>query len=189
MEESVLDEKMARAKKSTSLVLIFFTSLYFLLFLFSEITLTGFWTDVIVAVLLVTMNWLNVFKQGKSSKKIIFNLSIIISISATTICLGIAAKFLNPWNWGSIKTRSFCFQQIKGRLFNAYFTPVGAYSGGEGQFWISESPLYCPLIEIEIYYDRTVDWDFRNEEWDGQKIDQNEVVRAYIMEHILAEGL
>ncbi|MCZ2131369.1 MAG: hypothetical protein LC109_14030 [Bacteroidia bacterium] len=69
------------------------------------------------------------------------------------------------------------------RLFNAYFKPVGSYAGGYGQFWISETPKFFPIIEWEVYYDRTVDWDFNDDNYDGQ--DTYEVVKSYIKNKVI----
>ena len=81
--------------------------------------------------------------------------------------------------------KSFNYVKIEGRLFQAYFKPVGSYSGGEGVFWITETPKYFPLIEYRQFYDGAILWDFRSSEWDGQTVNQIEVVKSYIRSEII----
>ena len=81
--------------------------------------------------------------------------------------------------------KSFNYVNIEGRLFQAYFKPVGSYSGGEGVFWITETPKYFPLIEYRQFYDGAILWDFRSSEWDGQPVNQIEVVKSYIRSEII----
>jgi hypothetical protein len=90
-----------------------------------------------------------------------------------------------PFAWDILKLRSFYYESVDGRLFNAYFRPVGAYSGGEGNFWITESPKYFPLVEISKYYKHAILWDFRATEWEGEPINQHEIVRRYVKEEII----
>ncbi len=47
-------------------------------------------------------------------------------------------------------------------FFNAYFKSVRFYAGGYGNFWITECPKYFPLIEQEVYYKRTWDNNFKD---------------------------
>lgn len=84
--------------------------------------------------------------------------------------------------------KSFNHQEVNGRIFNAYFQPVGAYSGGEGVFWITESPKFLPFIEIEKYYNGAILWDFTWTEWDGEPCNQTEIVRNYIQTEVVGNG-
>jgi hypothetical protein len=95
----------------------------------------------------------------------------------------------DPFSIDKIKTRSFCFQLVNGRLFNAYFKPVGAYSGGYGNFWITESPVYLPFIERRIYFERAVHHDFNDDSFDGLPIDNYKVVRSYIQDKVIDKDL
>ena len=110
---------------------------------------------------------------------------MIISLQAMFVFAIFIFYAINPFLWHTFKVTSFCYQKVEGRVFNAYFRPVGAFAGGEGNFWITESPKYFPIIEKEIYYDRTVLWNFSVTEYDGQIVDQNEVVKLYIIEEII----
>lgn len=94
-------------------------------------------------------------------------------------------NFTNPFALDTFKLRSFYYQSVDGRLFNAYFKPVGAYSGGEGNFWITEVPKFFPIIEKRVYYDRTVLWNFNNDTFDGQPVDNYKVVKQYIKDEVI----
>ncbi len=85
----------------------------------------------------------------------------------------------------TFKLRSFYFIKTDNRLFNAYFKPVGAYSGGYGNFTITESPRYFPIIESPVYYDRTVHHDFSEDTFDGQPVDNKEIIRQMVVENII----
>ncbi len=85
----------------------------------------------------------------------------------------------------TFKVRSFYLIKTDNRLFNAYFKPVGAYSGGYGNFLITESPKYFPLIENPVYYDRTVHHDFSEDTFDGQPVDNREIIRQIVIEKII----
>lgn len=80
---------------------------------------------------------------------------------------------------------SFYWIDVDDRIFNAYFQPVGAHSGGEGNFWITESPTYFPVIEEAVYYKHAILWNFGTKEFDGQSVDQNEIVRSYIKDEVI----
>lgn len=91
----------------------------------------------------------------------------------------------NPFAWDTFKLRSFYYESVDGRLFNAYFKPVGAYSGGYGNFWISETTKYFPFIEWRVYWDRAVHHNFNDDTFDGEPIDNYEVVRSYIKNEVI----
>ena len=169
-------------------ILTILTAIYLLIVLFTGYSLTGYWTDIIISLVLVTITLIVVFKR-KTEKQWKTILLRAIAILCSVVVYGLLGlSLINPFSWDTLKMRSFYFQEVDGRLFNAYFKPVGAYAGGEGNFWITESPIYFPLIEIQKYYDRTVLWNFRVDEWDGQPIDQNGVVKSYIIDEIIEKG-
>jgi len=99
--------------------------------------------------------------------------------------LGTLGSFMNPFIIDAFKLRSFYYQSVDGRLFNAYFKPARAYSGGYGNFWITETPKYFPLVEWRVYWDRTVHHDFNDDMFDGSPIDNYEVVRGYIKSEVI----
>ncbi|WP_339905294.1 hypothetical protein [uncultured Cyclobacterium sp.] len=128
---------------------------------------------------------MTVFKC-KSGKRWL-NISIrLLTIASSILVFGLVGLVLiSPLSWNVFKMKSFYFENVSGRLFNANYKPVGAYAGGEGVFWITESPKIFPFIEIENYYDGTVLWDFRLTEWEGEPVDQNEVVKNYILDEVI----
>jgi hypothetical protein len=87
----------------------------------------------------------------------------------------------------SAKTTSFHWKLENKRLFNVYFQPVGGYSGGEGNLWITESPIAFPVFEKQVYYEHAVVWDYSLKEWDGQKVNREKIVRQKIQESLIAK--
>lgn len=160
------------------------TTLGFLgIIIFTNYSLTGFWTDWIISILLICSSIIAIYKL-KFNEKASHSLAVFSSILfAVLLVFGFGILYF--WNHDILKTRSFYFQKVEGRLFNAYFRPVGAYSGGEGDFWISESPALFPIIEVEKYYKHAILWDFRETEWENQPVDQFEIVKRYIEEEVI----
>jgi hypothetical protein len=144
---------------------------------------TGYYTDLvfvialsIVAFVVICGNIKN--KRGKTTLAIV--LKGIWVIYTIILFLGLCLFCLTPFGIDSLKIRRFANLTVEGRKFNAYFIPVGSYSGGEGVFWITESPKYFPLIEKQVYYDGECLDDFRTDTFDGQPINQVDVVEDYI---------
>ena len=170
--------------QKTHLIIPMLTSVYLLIIFLTDTSFRGYWTDFFIAVVFVTYN----LKKALNSKKVKGSLSLIhrfVSILPAILVYSVlAAYILNPFSWNVFKMKCFYNQEVNGRLFNAYFKPVGANSGGEGIFWITESPKYFPLIETQKYYDNAVLWDFSVQEWEGETVDQNEIVKRYIEQEI-----
>ena len=167
------------------IILTLFTTVYLATVLLTDISLTGYWTDIIFSILLVSIGILTVFKL--KSQKTWLNTSLkTLTIICSVVVYGLVGlNLINPFAWDTFKMKSFYFENVGGRLFNANFKPVGAYAGGEGVFWITESPKLLPFIEIEKYYDGTVLWDFRITEWEGDPVDQTEVLKNYILDEVI----
>ena len=168
--------------------LTLFTSAYLVTVLFTDVSLTGYWTDAIFSALLVSITLKIVFKHKVKANWLSRSLRTLAVLNSIVVFGLIAQDLINPLAWNKLSTRSFYFQSVDERLFNAYFTPVGAYAGGEGNFWISESPAYLPIIEIEKFYHRAILWDFNASEFDGQALNQGEIVKAYINEEVIEKG-
>lgn len=162
--------------------------LYLVIVLFTDYSITGFWTDVIFFFLLSScIALLIVRKTTKASWRfVILRTSIIVGFLVAFNW--VALNLTNPFIFDLFKLRSFYFQKVNGRLFHAYFKPVGSYSGGEGNFRITESPLFFPLIEKKVYYEHAVLHDFNDDYWDGQPIDNYEVVKSYIKDEVINKG-
>lgn len=172
-------------RKSIQIGLSIFFPVYLAVVLFTDVSLAGFWTDVIFSVLLaVFLVWFN-FKNITDRAWLNFSLKSASLICAFVVTAVFMDNLLNPFSWDKLKLRSFYFQKVEGRLFNAYFKPVGSYAGGQGNFWISETPLFFPVIEWRVYWNRTVHHDFNDDTFDGSPVDNYEVVRIYIQEEVI----
>ena len=165
-----------------------FFTVYLLTILFTDFSLTGFWTDVIFSVLLSFFSLRPVLKN-KTNEPWLTRTLRGTNIICSLIVLGlIILNLVYPIASDTLKLRSFNFQQVDGRIFNAYFKPVGAYSGGYGNFWITESPKYLPIVEWRIYWDRTVHHDFSDDTFEGEPIDNFEIVRDYIKSEVISKN-
>jgi hypothetical protein len=172
-------------KLRTQIILTIFFPFYLVTVLLTDISFTGFWTDVIFSILLSIFSLQLVFKNKANKRWLTITLRTT-NIMCSLVVFGILIlNLINPFAWDTFKLRSFYCQSVEGRLFNAYFKPVGAYSGGYGNFWITETPQYFPLIEWRVYYDRTVTWDFSDDIFDGQPVDNYRVVRSYIKDKVI----
>lgn len=166
------------------ILLIFFT-IYISIVLLTDYSLVGFWTDIIFSIFLSIFSLRIAFKNNEKIKSVNYSLKTL-SIILSTIFFGlIAYSFSNIFILDTFKLRSFYFQKVEGRIFHAYFKPMGSYSGGYGNFWINESPIYFPIIEKRVYYERTVQWDFGSDEFDGEPVDNYKEVKIYIKDNII----
>lgn len=170
--------------KSQMIFTLFFAS-YLLIVLLTDFSIIGFWPDVIFSILLSIFGFRLIFKKNAD------NLWLTISIKTTNIICTLIVFGLLGLNVTSLfaldtlKLRSFYFQKVNGRLFNAYFKPVGAYAGGYGNFWITESPRYFPIIEWRVYWEKSVHHDFGSNNFDGKTLDNEAMVRIYIKDNII----
>ncbi len=172
-------------KQWTQIIFTIFFAAYLATVLLTDISLTGFWTDIIFLILLSIFALRIVFRSKTNKLWLTVTLKTTKIVCSLIVFGLLGLNLINPFTWDTFKLRSFYYQSVDGRLFNAYFKPVGAYSGGEGNFWITESPKYFPLIEIEKYYKHAILWDFRDTEWEGEPVDQNRIVRSYIKDKII----
>ena len=170
------------------IILTIFLTLYLATVLFTDISLTGFWTDIIFSISLCAFALVVVFKKRTAVPWLTMTLRALTIVCSIMVFGFFASRLSNPFIADTFKLRSFYFQKVDERIFNAYFKPVGGYSGGYGNFWITESPKNFPLIEWPVYYDRTVHYDFNDDNWDGQPVDNNEVVRSYIKDEVIDKG-
>lgn len=169
----------------TQAFLSIFTIGYLQTVLFTDMSLVGYWTDIIISILLVSISLWAVIKVKSETTGLAFTLKTLTVLSSVVVFGLLGLNLITPFTWDIFKIRSFYYEDVDGRLFNAYFKPVGAYSGGEGNFWITETFKYLPVLEIERYYEHAILWDFRDSEFDGQAVNQEEIVRAYIRDEII----
>lgn len=152
---------------------------------FTNTSLTGYWTDVIASVLLVSTAWMLVIKQ-KGEKSWQGQVAKTLTVLSSVVLIGVGGSVLvNPFAWDRFSTTSFHYLRVESRWFHGYFTPVGAYSGGEGNFWITESPQYLPIIETQRFYKHAILWDFSVDEWDGAPVDQKEIVKRHVQKDVI----
>jgi hypothetical protein len=163
---------------------VFFTA-YLVIVLRTDISLTGFWTDVIFTICLSVFALRILIKGTTDRMWLTIILKTTNSLCSLVVFALLGLNLINPFSWDTLKLRSFYYQSVDGRLFNAYFKPVGAYSGGYGNFWITETPKYFPLIEWRVYWDRTVHHNFNDDTFDGEPIDNYAVVRMYIKDKVI----
>lgn len=167
------------------LLALFLLVLHPILIFFTPLSFIGFWFDFFMIYFMTFFClWVTILLNKRGTLK----MRVAKIISVVNLCiLGLFMNFLqiNPYNFDHFKLTSFNFIVLEGRLFHAYFKPVGAYAGGEGQFWITESNLLIPFVEKEVFYDRTCMWDFGNLEFEGYPVNQNKIVETYIKEHVL----
>lgn len=175
-------------RTSFQVTIVLFLTIYLAIVLFTDYSLTGFWTDIIFSILLSAFALVLTFKTRAKALWLTILLRALATICAISVYGLIFLNFTNPFIVDHFKLRSFYFQKVEGRLFNAYFKPVGAYSGGYGNFWITESPVYFPLVERRVYYEHAVQWDFNDDQWDGQPVDNYEVVKNYVKDEVIDKG-
>jgi hypothetical protein len=159
--------------------------IYLATVLLTDFSFTGYWTDVIFSVVFSVFSLRLSFKNKLLQFWPTWTLRIANSVATLVVFGLLGLNLTNPFIWDVLKLRSFYFQQVDGRMFNAYFKPVGAYSGGYGNFWISETSKYLPIIEWQVYWDRTVHHDFRDDNWDGEPTDNYAVLRNYIKDEVI----
>lgn len=167
------------------IVLSFFFAVYIATVLLTDISLVGFWTDILFSIVLSTITLIFVFKRRTNKLWLTISLKIMNILCLLTVFGLLGLNLGSPFVWDILKLRTFYYQSVDGRLFNAYFKPVGAYSGGYGNFWITETSKYFPLIEWSVYFNRTVHHDFSDDTFDGKPINNYEVVRSYIKEEVI----
>lgn len=164
-----------------------FSVIYLVVIIFTDYSLSGYCTDVILTILLFAYSISSLIRGAKTVGWMKWLLH------ATSLCVSVFIAWLvwvvviNPFSIDTLKLRGFYFQSVEGRLFSAYFKPVGAYSGGFGNFWITEMPKYFPLLERQVYWDRAVHHDFSDDMVDREPVDNYEIVRRYIREEVIAK--
>ena len=167
-----------------SIILCSTILVYGLTVLLTDFSLLGFWTDIFFSISLFIFSIVVTFSHKAKKQWLTITLRTI-SICFFFVVYSFLTPFMTMFFADTFKLRSFCLIKVDGRLFNAYFKPVGAYSGGYGNFLITECPKYFPLIEHQVYYDRTVHHDFSEDISEGELIDNREIIRQIVKEHVI----
>ncbi len=158
---------------------------YLAVLYFTDFSLVGFWTDIICVLLLTVSSFLLAF-NGRIEKSFGVLLWRLLNMALAVGVMGyLGMKLFDPITWDTFKLRSFYYQEVDGRLFNAYFKPVGAYAGGEGNLWITETPTMFPIMERQVYYKAGVLHDFASDTFDGQPIDNYAAIRGVIENEVI----
>ena len=174
-------------KRGTHVYITIFSIGYLLTLMFTSFSFAGYWTDVAATLILYGYSLWRLFKSVNVINWLkwvlrIANLSVVVFITWLVYVV-----ISNPFSVDKLKLRGFYFQVVDGRLFNAYFKPVGAYSGGYGNFWIAEMPKWFPIIERQVYWERAVHHDFGEDVAEGEVVDNYEVVKEYIRNEVIAK--
>jgi len=170
--------------KRLSIILCSTIVVYSLTVLLTNFSLIGFWTDILFSICLFIISVRVTFRHQTENKGLKIMLRTI-AISFSLIVLYSLNPFMTIFFADTFKLRTFYFIKVDNRLFNVQFKPVGAYSGGYGNFLVTESPLYFPIIEKPIYYERTFENDLSEDTFDGQPVDNREIIRQVIKEQII----
>ncbi len=163
------------------IILPFILTGYLATVLFTGLSLTGFWTDIIFSFILAIITLKTVFSKKKEKLYISIFTKTITILSSVIIFSFIVINLINPFSWVVFRTETLIYKQVDNRLFNAYFTPIGAYGGPE--FWITESPVYFPFIEIQKYRNSKFRWYFNLEK--DEVIDKDKVIKNYVRDEII----
>lgn len=173
---------MTTRKQITLVILLFF---YLVTSAVTDFSLTGFWTDIVFSIAFSLFVLITIYKKKTNEFWLTITLRTIAVICSTAVSLFLLGSIFFSFGWDFSKLRNFYFVRVDGRLFNAYFKPVGSYSGGEGNFWITESSIFCPIFERQVYYEHAVLHNFNDDTWEGKNIDNYEIVKTYIRDEII----
>lgn len=174
----------AAMKTRTQLYFLLFTTIYLFSVAFTGISLTGIYTDVVFSVVLVLSNLMVAFGRKTENTwltRILRSLSVFYAVAVFGLWVLVS---INPLiTFGD--TTCYYYQNIETRLFNVYFEPI-LFGHGSGFFRITESPKWCPVIEMERLYDSNRSWNFDTTEWNGKPyVDLRETAKKYIRESLI----
>lgn len=157
--------------------------------LLTPFSLVGFWTDAIFFPAFTIWLFKTAYRKDRPATfPTALTKLFALLLAGAMVFLGITG-LANPFVFDFFKIRSFRYLKVEGRIFHAYFKPVGAYSGGQGNFWITESPVFFPLIEKKVYYEHAVHHDFNDDEWEGQPVDNYKIAKDYIREKVIEKNI
>lgn len=160
-------------------------AIYLTTVILTPISLTGYWTDVIFSFIFSIFALRTVFSETVARRWLILTQRTVTVICSLVVFGLIGLNLIIPFGWDVFKLRSFYFQAVEGRLFNAYFKPVGAYGRGYGSFWITESPKHFPIFEKRVYRDGATIHNFLVDTVANEPIDNYEIVRTYIKDEVI----
>ena len=167
-------------RKIIPLVLSILMIVYLPIVLMTSYSLTGFWTDAIFAITLAVAACLKAFRKNTWKRWQTYVVRTIAVVYTVALLVLGGLFFSNMFFSRTFKMRSFMFLSVNGRLYHAYFEPGITYNLRCGNLWITESPLYFPVIEKTVHDKHSVYYDFGHDTFWGQPTDNNEVMKTYI---------
>jgi len=167
-------------RKIIPFVLSILMIVYLPIVLMTSYSLTGFWTDAIFAIALAVVACLKAFRKNTWKRWQTYMVRTIAVVYTGALLVFGGLFFSNMFFNGTFKMRSFMFLSVNGRLYNAYFEPGITYNIYLGNLWITESPLYFPVIEKTVHPKHAVRYNFCDNTFLGQPIDNNKAMKAYI---------
>lgn len=168
-------------RKIIPYVLSILMIVYLPIVLMTSYSLTGFWTDPIFAIALSVVAYLKAYRKNTWKRWQTYMVRAIVVVYTGALFLLGGLFFPDMIFSDTFKMRSFMFLSVNGRLYHAYFEPEITYNLYFGNLWITESPLYFPVIEKTVHNKHGVRWDFgHHHTFNDQPIDNREVMKVYI---------
>ncbi|MDN4166764.1 hypothetical protein QWY31_14730 [Cytophagales bacterium LB-30] len=154
--------------------------LYLVVVGLTAFSLTGYWTDILVAGLLSFGNYYYFYKKHVFLHKVLALVYLVVIFGFYLLYL------ILPFSKAIFKTQSYPSLVLDNRTFHAYFKPVGAYASGQGTFWVTESPAFLRFIEVEKYYNGAFPWN-PNGSTSEDKTSTESFLRTFIQTEISKE--
>lgn len=159
--------------------------IYLLLIFYSNYSLAGFWSDIYFTLILILTSILFVFKRNQFDKWF----SVVckfIQLCCLIVCTYFVISNLNSYVfWDRLKTRSFMNINCLDKQYNAYFHPVGAYSGGYGNVSVTKKLRYLPLFEEDVTFIHAIHYDLSEDFEDGSKLNHKHILSELIWEQFV----
>ena len=154
--------------------------------IFTHYSFVGYSFDIVLPILLIVPLFILLYKNEtmRRTKNILSLYTIILITSYVAVGVNSIANIGMFSALNSFDVSGFYYYKVDNNFYNGYFEPVGAYSGGEGNIWISKTPLFFPIIEKTVYQEHAVMWDYSTPEFDGQKVDQRKIMKQTILDNL-----
>ena len=148
--------------KKSPIILTTFLTGYLLMVFLTPISLTGFWTDIIVLVVLLIFTLREVFIK-RIENKIIRVITKIITITYSVIFVGLIGLLLiAPFSLNTFQVQVVDVTSNRCTLNFEYFKPTGLTGCGFGTYWKTTTLRYFPVFEYETYKNNCTldDWGY-----------------------------
>src|SRR5688572_7216501 len=101
-------------KQRTNIIVTIFFSVYLATVLLTDISLSGFWTDVIFSILLSIFALILVFKSKMHKLWLTFTLRTTNILCSLVVFALLGLNIMNPFARDVLKLRSFYYQSVDG---------------------------------------------------------------------------